>query len=156
MLRTNVATHLSAVTLDGVVTPVSTEYFAASADAHIVLGHIAPEGYTCPAPDNGEKTRDAALRRLARVVCADIEEIGESGALQIAREFWQAQRGLIVRAVGRALFQSGAERVITAGIGADLFARELGCATLSRDLGAVSDALPAYAVREVALRVAGD
>ncbi|MFY9194007.1 MAG: hydantoinase/oxoprolinase family protein [Methanoculleus sp.] len=156
MLRTNVATHLSAVTLDGVVTPVSTEYFAASADAHIVLGHITPEGYTCPAPDNGEKTRDAALRRLARVVCADIEEIGESGALQIAREFWQAQRGLIVRAVGRALFQSGAERVITAGIGADLFARELGCATLSRDLGAVSDALPAYAVREVALRVAGD
>lgn len=152
MLRTNVATLLSSVTLDGTVTPVSTEYFATSADAHLVLGHITPEDYTCPAPDNGEKTPDAALRRLARVVCADIDEIRGDGALQIARQFWQAQRTLITRAVGRALFQSGADRVITAGVGADLFARELDGVTLNRELGVVSDALPAYAVREVALR----
>ncbi|WP_292520836.1 hydantoinase/oxoprolinase family protein [Methanoculleus sp.] len=152
MLRTNVATILSSATLDGTVTPVSTEYFAASADAHLVLGHITPEDYTCPAPDNGEKTVDAALRRLARVVCADIDEIGSSGAVQVARQFWEAQRTLVVRAVGRALFQSGAEQVITAGIGADLFARELGGITLNQEIGAVSDALPAYAVREVALR----
>jgi hypothetical protein len=46
--------------------------------------------------------------------------------------------------------------VITAGIGADLFARELDGVTLNRELGVFSDALPAYAVREVALRVAGD
>lgn len=156
MLRTNVATILPAVTLDGTLTPVSTEYFAASADAHLALGHITPEGYACPAPDNGEKTQDAALRRLARVVCADIDEIGRDGALQVAREFWQAQRTLITRAVGRALFQSGTGRVITAGIGADLFARELGGVTLNQELGEVSAALPAYAVREVALRAAGD
>lgn len=152
MLRTNVATILSAVTLDGRVTPVSTEYFAASADAHLVLGHITSEDYTCPAPDNGEKTTDAALRRLARVVCADLDEIGNSGAVQVARQFWEAQRTLIVRAVGRALFQSGAEQVITAGIGANLFARELGGVTLDAEIGAVSDALPAHAVREVARR----
>ncbi|MCK8519422.1 hydantoinase/oxoprolinase family protein [Methanoculleus sp. 7T] len=152
MLRTNIATLLPSVTLDGTVTPVSTEYFAASADAHLVLGHIAPEDYTCPAPDNGEKTQDAALRRLARVVCADIDEIGRDGALQVARQFWEAQRTLIVRATGRALFRSGAGRVITAGIGADLFARELSGVTLNQELGEVADALPAYAVREVALR----
>ncbi len=152
MLRTNIATILSSVTLDGKVTPVSTEYFAASADAHLVLGHITPEDYTCPAPDNGRKTADAALRRLARVVCADLDEIGNSGAVQVARQFWEAQRTLIVRAVGRALFQSGAEQVITAGIGAPLFARELGGVTLDEEIGAVSDALPAYAVREVARR----
>ncbi|HOB17915.1 MAG TPA: hydantoinase/oxoprolinase family protein [Candidatus Methanoculleus thermohydrogenotrophicum] len=156
MLRTNIATLLPSVMLDGTVTPVSTEYFATSADAHLVLGHITPEDYTCPAPDNGEKTPDAALRRLARVVCADIDEIGKDGALQIARQFWQAQRTLITRAVGRALFQSGTGRVITAGIGADLFARELGGVTLNQELGEVSAALPAYAVREVALRAAGD
>ncbi|MDD2474220.1 MAG: hydantoinase/oxoprolinase family protein [Methanoculleus sp.] len=152
MLRTNVAAILSSVMLDGTVTPVSTEYFAASADVHLVLGHIAPEDYTCPAPDNGAKTADAALRRLARVVCADLDEIGESGALQVARQFWEAQRTLIVRAVGRALFRSGAEQVITAGIGADLFARELDGIMLEQELGEFSDALPAYAVREVALR----
>ncbi|MCM2465849.1 hydantoinase/oxoprolinase family protein [Methanoculleus oceani] len=152
MLRTNVATLLSSVTLDGTVTPVSTEYFAASADAHLVLGHIAPEDYTSPAPDNGEKTAEAALRRLARVVCADLEEIGREGALEIARQFWETQRTLIARAVERALIQSGAGRVITAGIGSDLFSRELGGVTLEGEIGEVSDALPAYAVREVALR----
>jgi len=152
MLRTNVATLLSSVTLDGIVTPVSTEYFAASADAHLVLGHIAPVDYTCPAPDGGEKTVDAALRRLARVVCADIDEIGNSGALQVARQFWEVQRTLVVRAAGRALFRSGAERVITAGIGAEIFARELAGVTLEQEIGEVADALPAYAVREVALR----
>ena len=152
MLRTNVATLLSSVMLDGIVTPVSTEYFAASADAHLVLGHIAPVDYTCPAPDSGKKTVDAALRRLARVVCADIDEIGNSGALQVARQFWEVQRTLIVRAAGRALFRSGAERVITAGIGAEIFARELAGVTLEQEIGEVADALPAYAVREVALR----
>ena len=152
MLRTNVATLLPSVALDGTVTPVSTEYFAASADAHLALGHIAPNDYTCPAPDNGEKTPEAALRRLARVVCADIEEIGRDGALQVARQFWDVQRTLIARATGRAVFRSGADRVITAGIGADLFARELGGVPLDREIGEVADALPAYAVREVALR----
>lgn len=152
MLRTNVATLVSSVTLDGTATPVSTEYFAASADAHLVLGHIAPADYICPAPDNGAKTPEAALRRLARVVCADLDEIGKEGALEVARQFWEVQRTLIVRAVERALFRSGAGRVITAGIGADLFARELGGVTLYGEVGEVADALPAYAVREVALR----
>lgn len=155
MLRTNVATLVSSVTLDGIVTPVSTEYFAASADAHLVLGHISPEDYTAPAPDDGEKTSEAALRRLVRVVCADLDEIGRDGALAVAREFWDVQRTLIARAVEQAVSRSGAGRVITAGIGADLFARELGGVTLYEEIGEVSDALPAYAVREVALRRSG-
>ena len=155
MLRTNVATLVSSVTLDGTPTPVSTEYFAASADAHLVLGHISPGDYTCPAPDNGEKTPEAALRRLARVVCADLDEIGRDGALTVARRFWDAQRMLIARAVEDAMARSGAGRLITAGIGADLFARELSGTTLDDVIGEVSDALPAYAVREVALRRAG-
>lgn len=155
MLRTNVATLVSSVTLGGTPTPVSTEYFATSADAHLVLGHISPEDYTCPAPDNGEKAPEAALRRLARVVCADLDEIGQDGALTIARQFWGAQRALIARAVEYAVSRSGAGRLITAGIGADLFARELSGGTLDEEIGKVSDALPAYAVREVALRRAG-
>jgi len=155
MLRTNVATLLLSVTLGGTATPVSTEYFAASADAHLALGHISPEDYTSPAPDNGEKTPEAALRRLARVVCADLDEIGRDGALAIARQFWDAQRTLIARAVEHAVSRSGAGRLITAGIGADLFARELGGVTLEEEIGEFSDALPAYAVREVALRQSG-
>ncbi len=155
MLRTNVATLLQSATVGRVATPVSTEYFAASADVHLVLGHIPEAGYACPAPDGGGTTRAAALRRLARVVCADLEEIGEEGAVQIAEQFWEVQRGLIARAVEKVVAESGADRIVTAGIGADLFARELGGTALREELGEVADALPAYAVREVARRTGG-
>jgi len=42
--------------------------------------------------------------------------------------------------------------LLTAGIGAPLFAWELGGTDLSSRIGEAADALPAYAVREVALR----
>ena len=152
MLRTNIVTLLSAVNLDGVNTPVSSEYFATSADAHLVLCHISPEQYSCDTPDKKEKTKEAALRRLARVVCADLDEIGEEGAMQVARQFWERQRMLVCDGILRVVRDTRATSVIVAGIGAPLFAEECGGIVLSDELGAVADALPAYAVRELAHR----
>ncbi len=152
MLRGNIATLVRSVSLDSVDTPVSSEYFAAGADAHIVLGHITSADYSIDAPDKKEKTRIAALSRLARVVCADLDEIGENGAYRIAVQFWDAQRNLIRDQVSTVMEASCSSSLLTAGIGASLFARELGGTDLSSKLGEAADALPAYAVREVALR----
>ena len=149
MLRTGVATLLRSVDLAGIPTPVSTEYFASSADVHLVLGHIPSSLYTCDAPDRKEKTREACLRRLARVVCADLDEIGTKGAEQIAAQFWAAQRTMISDQVTRVSKISGAREIIVAGIGAPLFAKELGGTDLSHELGPAADALPAFAVREL-------
>jgi probable H4MPT-linked C1 transfer pathway protein len=152
ILRGNVATLLQSVTLDTLITPVSSEYFAASADAHLVLGHITPAQYSCETPDKKEKTRTSALRRLARVVCADPEEIGIDGAQQIAEQFWEKQRGLICDQVQRIAAESRAAEIIVAGIGASLFARELGGTDLNTILGPVAETLPAFSVREIAMR----
>ncbi len=152
MLRGNIAALVRSVTLDSVETPVSSEYFAASADAHLVLGHITSAEYSTDTPDKKEKTRLAALRRLARVVCADLDEIGENGAYQIAGQFWDTQRNIIRDKVSRAMDDSCSTSLLTAGIGAALLARELGGTDLSSRIGEAADALPAYAVREVALR----
>jgi len=151
MLRGSIATLLPSVLLDGIPTPVSSEFFAASADVHLVLDHIRAEQYTCDSPDKKEKTKSASLRRLARVVCADLEEIGEASAMQIAGQFWEKQRNLICDQVKKVAKDSGARQVIVAGIGAPLFAKELGGIDLNKKLGPVADALPAYAVRELAL-----
>jgi probable H4MPT-linked C1 transfer pathway protein len=150
MLRTSVATLLRSVDLAGVPTPVSTEYFAASADVHLVLGHITPDLYTCDTPDRKEKTSTASLRRLARVVCADLDEIGTGGAQQIAEQFWAVQRDMICSQTKKIANSSGAKEIIVAGIGALLFSRELGGTDLTRELGSAADALPAFAVRELA------
>ena len=152
ILRGNIATLLQSVTLDGVATPVSSEYFAVSADAHLVLGHITPAQYSCDTPDKKEKTRTAALRRLARVVCADPDEIGKDGAEQIAAQFWEKQRGLVCGQVRQVVAESGAGDIIFAGIGAPLFALDLGGVDLNTILGPVAGALPAFAVREIAMR----
>jgi (4-(4-[2-(gamma-L-glutamylamino)ethyl]phenoxymethyl)furan-2-yl)methanamine synthase len=150
MLRTSIATLLRSVEIAGIPTPVSTEYFAVSADVHLVLGHITPAAYTCDTPDKKEKNRDASLRRLARVVCADLSEIGTDGAQEVAEQFWDVQRSMICREVRRVSSASGAQEIIVAGIGAHLFARELGGTDLTENLGPVAEALPAFAVREVA------
>jgi len=152
MLRGSIATLLQSVTLDRVQTPVSSEYFAISADAHLILGHITPAQYSCDTPDKKEKTKKAALRRLARVVCADLDEIGNDGAYQIAELFWEKQRGLICDQVRRVTAQVVARQVIVGGIGAHLFCQELDGIDLSKELGSYADALPAFSVREVALR----
>ena len=152
MLRGNIATLLQSVLVDGIKTTVSSEFFAMSADAHLVLGHIMPEEYTCDAPDHKEKTMAASIRRLARVVCADPDEIGNDGAEQIATQFWKKQRDLVCDQVRQVAEDSGAGEIIVAGIGAHLFARELGGIDLNGKLGPVAGALPAFAVREIAMR----
>jgi probable H4MPT-linked C1 transfer pathway protein len=155
LLRTTIPAVLRSVNLGGTATPVSSEYFATSADAHLVLGHISSEGYTIPTPDNAATTREASLRRLARVVCADLEEIGFEGAETIARAFWQEQLAVIRERVARVQEESGASTIITAGIGAPLLAQRLGGIDLQKIMGTETEALPALAVREVAQRTAG-
>jgi (4-(4-[2-(gamma-L-glutamylamino)ethyl]phenoxymethyl)furan-2-yl)methanamine synthase len=150
MLRTGVATHLRSVELAGVLTPVSSEYFATSADVHLILGHITRERYTCDTPDRKEKTRKASQRRLARVVCADLDEIGTEGVLQIANQFWTVQRDMICSQTKRIAHSFHAKEIIVAGIGAPLFSHELGWIDLTNELGPAADALPAFSVRELA------
>ena len=152
LLRTSLSSQLPAVTLGGMETPICAEHFAIAADAHLVLGHIPPGAYTCDTPDGGEKNVGASLRRLARMVCSDLDEIGPGGAMEIGRQFWEIQRDRIRAAADRVAGESGAEWFVVAGIGSSLLARELGGLDLAREMGAVSDALPAYAVKEVALR----
>jgi hypothetical protein len=155
LLRTTIPAIIRSVTLGGSVTPVSAEYFAASADVHLVLGHISEADYICDTPDRKGKDRISCLRRLARVVCADLEEIGEEGAVQIAAAFWDEQRGMIQKAVSRAGDMPGADHILTAGIGSGLLSTTLGGRDLSTDLGPAADALPAHAVREVLRRSRG-
>ncbi len=154
ILRTSVPTLLRSAVIDGIPTPVSTEYFACSADVHLVLRHLTPDRYTCDTPDHKDKNRSAALRRLARVVCADLEEIGERGALEIAGQFWDVQRDMICTTARRIAESSGSERILVAGIGAPLFARELNGTDLSAALGPDADALPAFAARELGIAMA--
>jgi probable H4MPT-linked C1 transfer pathway protein len=155
LLRTCVPALVREVSLRGVPTPVCPEFFSISADVHLVLSHITEEEYTVDTPDGKGKDRSSALRRLARVVCADLDEIGEEGACAVALEFWKAQRELLIHAVQGATGTDLPAQVLCAGVGARLLSGLFGGRNLAVDLGPASDALPAFAVREVAVRRSG-
>jgi probable H4MPT-linked C1 transfer pathway protein len=120
-LRTNVATIVSQVPLGGRPCPVAAEAFAIAADAHLLRGSLNPAQCTCSFPD-GRGPTDAAVRsRLARVVCADPDQLAAGDLEAMAAAVHDAQVAAIAAALGRV-----AERVrpdaglIVVGVGAFL------------------------------------
>ena len=148
LLRTNVATLIQTADLNGIPTPVSTEYFATTGDVYVALNRIEPSDFSADTADRKGTDRTSCMRRLARVVCADLEEIGEDGAFDVARSVYNTQMNLITESVRKIRARHHAEEILTVGIGSALVAQWTGGRDLSADLGDYTDAMPAYAVRE--------
>jgi probable H4MPT-linked C1 transfer pathway protein len=156
LLRTTIPAFVDTLQVNGQATPISSEYFAITADVHLLLGDITPEEYTCASPDGIAPSQSSSVCRLARLVCADPEEVGgEAGIQQLAEQIGQLERNRIVEAVRRVENEYGTRGIICAGIGGRVFAPLLGGIDLARDLGPLADALPAHAIKEVAQRTAG-
>jgi probable H4MPT-linked C1 transfer pathway protein len=155
VLRTNIATVLKSVNIGGERSRISSELFAITADLYLLLGMILPENYTCDTPDGAGKTIVDAKRRLARVVCADLEEIRDDEILSIVRQAMEAQ----VNDIKEALFQVSEKHwikcVVTCGLGeflAKRAAKECGfdVISISEKYGEeISKVFPAYAVAQL-------
>ncbi len=151
-LRTRLDSVLPVAHVSGEYVPLSSELFAIIADAYLALGQISADQYTCDTADGADKGRKSTLRRLARAVCADFEEIGESGALAIAKQARDRQMRLLVAAIERQSTKHKLSMVAAAGIGEDLIAEAasflgLECILLSDKYShKISDIFPAYAV----------
>ena len=155
-LRTNLAAIAPRVPVRGRWCPVASELFAISADVHLILGHLAPEAYTCPTPDGrrGERRVRARARRAAR--------LRRHGAARARRG--RGDRRLSPRRAGRARSRrrrgrsstrfAGAPPVVALGAGAFLaraVAERLGRPVLELPWSAAErDAAPAAALAELA------
>ena len=156
LLRTRLDAILPVARLGGKRIALAPEFFAIMADARLVLDGISAERYTCDTADGAGKDRSSALRRLARTACADIEEIGEAGALAIARQACRRQSSILAAAIKRLAERHDLARIAAAGIGEGLIAEAaerlgLECVRLSERYGQeISDVFPAYAVAKLA------
>jgi probable H4MPT-linked C1 transfer pathway protein len=151
-LRTNVAAVLSHVPIGGQPCPVAAELFAIAADAHLLLGNLTAEQCTCTFPDGRGSSAGEIRSRLARVVCADPEQLEPGDLDAIAGAVEEAQVAAIAAALGRVGARLGAAvPVIALGVGAFL-AR---AAAARCGLGVHHDAFPLNGQgREVAAAVA--
>ncbi len=138
ILRTPPAALAPEVPLRGGWCRLSPEPFAFSADIYLALGRIAPSQVTGPTADGRPASPEAALARLARLVCADLSALGREAVLEMAGFLENAQVGLLERAARQVLSLSGAKRgsVVATGLGSFLAARlaqrlDLPCRNLS-------------------------
>jgi probable H4MPT-linked C1 transfer pathway protein len=120
-LRTNIAAVLAHVPIGGRPCPVSSELFAITADAHLLRGNLSPELCTCTFPDDRGTSPGEVRARLARVVCADPEQLADGDLEAIAAAVEEAQIASMAAALARV-----AERlptgvpVLAVGVGAFL------------------------------------
>jgi (4-(4-[2-(gamma-L-glutamylamino)ethyl]phenoxymethyl)furan-2-yl)methanamine synthase len=119
VLRTNLAAIAPRVPVRGEWCPVSSEYFAISGDIHLVVGNLEPEGYDCPTPDGRPATVPFARERIARLVCSDLEQLGEGDVDAIAAFLHGEQVRQIEDAARRAQLPPDAP-VVAVGSGAFL------------------------------------
>ena len=152
LLRTRLDAILPVARIGGRSVPLAPELFSIMADARLALGQISEERYSCDTADGAGKDRQSALRRLARCVCADLDEIGEGAALAIAVQACSRQKEILVAAIARQAEEHGLERLVAAGTGEVLIAEAaaflgMECARISEMYGReISDVFPAYAV----------
>jgi (4-(4-[2-(gamma-L-glutamylamino)ethyl]phenoxymethyl)furan-2-yl)methanamine synthase len=160
LLRTCVGNLLPFARVKGKRVPISPEFFAIAADAYLVLGELSMEEYGCSTPDDAGKDKQSALRRLARCVCADLDEIGEDGAIAIAEQVRDRQLRMLIDAIYRQANKHDLTRIVAAGIGEHLICRAasylgLDILDLSRIYGhRISNLFPAFAAaRQLELHI---
>jgi probable H4MPT-linked C1 transfer pathway protein len=126
VLRTPVCAIVRSLPLRGRRCRVAAELFAIAADAHLWLGHIAEEDYTCETPDGRGKSRAESGARLARMVCSDSESLSAAEITAIAERMDRAQELQIVSGISQVQkrFGIGGPRLaVLAGRGAFLAER---------------------------------
>lgn len=118
MLRTPVSAIVSKVPFKNQLVRVSSEYFAITADVYSILGML--ENYSCDAPDGGGKERRDSMRRVARLLCADLDEVEKKKVTKICEYVHKKQVEQIAEALRGAAEDSGIKRAYTCGTGKEL------------------------------------
>jgi (4-(4-[2-(gamma-L-glutamylamino)ethyl]phenoxymethyl)furan-2-yl)methanamine synthase len=120
-LRTNIAAVLSEVPIGGEPCGVTAELYAIAADAHLLRGNLRPEQCTCRFPDDRGTSPAEVRSRLARVVCADPEQLADGDLEAIAAAVEEAQISAISAALARVAERVPAgTKVVAVGVGAFL------------------------------------
>ncbi|MDK2892254.1 hydantoinase/oxoprolinase family protein [Methanohalophilus sp.] len=155
ILRTNIAAVLDRINIEIGNCRISSELFATTADAYLLLGNIDEESYTCETADGGGKTVEDASRRLARVVCADLKDISSEDVKQIALAIKEKQIKEIQDGIREVARKHHIDTVVCAGLGEFLIAEA--CDNMDMEYFSIaqrwenniSKVFPAYAVAKL-------
>lgn len=123
-LRTNLASFLEKVPFNGNEYRVASELFAQTADVYMVLGLIDESDYVCDTFDGEGKSKMDCMKRIARVLCADMDMLSESDIEKIAGFIHKAQIAQIADGLNQVSKAQDLELIVTTGLGKDILDRE--------------------------------
>lgn len=151
ILRTNLAAILKEVKVEQSWCRTASELFATTADIHLLLGDIDEDVYTCETADGAGRSKTDAMRRIARLVCADFSEIKVKEIYEIAAQAKERQVSILTQALFEVAERNGLDKIVAAGLGEFLIreaAESLGLeySSVSEHWGEeISKVFPAYA-----------
>ncbi|HJU91139.1 MAG TPA: hydantoinase/oxoprolinase family protein [Gemmatimonadaceae bacterium] len=123
-LRTPVEAITQEVPFRGGWAGVSAEGFAIAGDVYVWLGDLDTKDYTVATPDRRPVTRHFARERLARIICADCEQLADEEISAIAEHVAEAALTRVAASIARV--QDRHPRIpiaITTGLGEFLATR---------------------------------
>ena len=116
--RTAVGSLIDAFHLRDSRYPVARELFATTMDAHLILGHISEEPNRGDTADGRPRTKAAAERRLAKMICADAGELSIREVEMMARQVFAKQRNVLRTAITCVADRAGCpSKIILSGHG---------------------------------------
>ncbi len=119
-LRTNLASFLDVVELNGKEYRVSSELFAQTADVYLILGLISEDDYICDTFDGESKSKIDCAKRVARVVCADLDMLSMDDVVQMCEFIHQKQIEQIADGLKQVCETQNLDLIITTGLGKDI------------------------------------
>jgi len=109
VVRSPICAVVQRLPLHGRLCGVAQELFATTRDAYLILDHSVEDAADTSTADGRPATKEFALERLARMVCADRESFDLGDARQAAVAVLEAQVRMISAAVDRVVQRLGRE-----------------------------------------------
>ena len=119
-LRTNLASFLDKVEINGKEYRIASELFAQTADIYTVLDLISADDYVCDTFDGEGKSKIDCAKRIARVVCADLDMLSDGDIIEMSKFIHQKQIEQIADGLKQVSETQNLDLVITTGLGKDI------------------------------------
>lgn len=126
-LRTNLCAFLDKIPLEKdnetKYYRVGSELFAETADIYMVLGLITEDDYVCNTNDGAGKSKIECARRIARVLCADLEMLTMDDIEELSENIHQAQVKQVAEAIDEVSKRENINTIVVTGLGKDIIDR---------------------------------
>lgn len=123
-LRTNLASLVDKVPLNDKIYRVASELFAISADVHNVLDNIDLDDFSCATPDGAGKSKEESMRRISRVLCADLDSLSSKDIIEISRYIYSEQIRKTAEAIIEVSKRNKIDKVVSTGLGREVIANK--------------------------------